>query len=99
VLCVCPSFFMTNLGESMRTPDAGTEDTLTALMENSSDKTAADVAADVIRSWESAGVYVLPHEKATLAWEQKRQAPEAYLEATRPLADSIARKARRKTGQ
>jgi NAD(P)-dependent dehydrogenase (short-subunit alcohol dehydrogenase family) len=99
VLCVCPSFFRTNLAESMRTPDAATEEALAGLMETSSELAAADVAASILAAWKSGATYVLPHARANQAWEHKRQSPEAYLEATRPLADSIARKARRKTGQ
>ena len=99
VLCVCPSFFRTNLAESMRTPDAATEEALAGLMENSSELAATDVANAILTAWKTGATYVLPHERANQAWEQKRRAPEDWLEANRPLADNIARKARRKTGQ
>lgn len=99
VTCVCPSFFRTNLGDSLRSPDAATELALQKLMDSSNELTADDIA-EQIRSAQQAGTYlVLPHDKAAQAWQfHNRQLPD-YLASHYPLAAQMAQRAHRKDGK
>lgn len=95
VSCVCPSFFKTNLGESLRTPDANTEKNMTKLLENS-DLSAADIANAIFNAMEKGEFLVMPHEKARMAWDFKRANLDQHLEAQLILANQIRDRARRK---
>jgi NAD(P)-dependent dehydrogenase (short-subunit alcohol dehydrogenase family) len=74
VTLVCPSFFKTNLDESMRTPDPHLHATMKRLLEKSV-ITAADVAEDVFAAVEKKEFYVLPHRDGQVAWLMKRLLP------------------------
>lgn len=80
VSVVCPSFFKTNLGESMRTPDP----TLHARMQKLLDKgalTAADVAEEIHGAVRARTFYVLPHRDGRVAWVLKRALPRSVYAA------------------
>ena len=95
VTCVCPSFFRTNLGESLRTPDQSTLGTLNKLVENSSDITAADIANMIFQGMEDGTFLVIPHEKAKLAWQHKCGNLDDHLKAQRILAEQLRQRAKR----
>lgn len=74
VSVVCPSFFKTNLGESLRTTDPRLGASMARLLERSP-ITADDVADDVFRAVEKRQFYVLPHAEGRKAWLLKRFLP------------------------
>ena len=67
VTVVCPSFFSTNLGESMRTPDPVLRAKMQKLLTRST-LTADDVAEDVFRAIQEKTFYVLPHREGCLLY-------------------------------
>ena len=95
VTCVCPSFFRTNLGESLRSPDQSTLGTLNKLMETSSDIGAADIADMIYQAMEANTFLVIPHEKAKFAWQQKCSDLDKHLDAQWALADQLVKRAKR----
>jgi NAD(P)-dependent dehydrogenase (short-subunit alcohol dehydrogenase family) len=74
VTLVCPSFFKTNLDESMRTPDPNLHAAMKRLLERSA-LTADDVAEAVFVAVEKKVFYVLPHKDGQAAWLMKRLLP------------------------
>lgn len=84
-LAVCPSYFQTNLNESVRTHDEGMKAALNKLLA-SSDITADDIAQGILAAVDKGDSLYLPHQRARAAWELKRQQPEKYLEESRALA-------------
>ncbi len=74
VTVVCPSFFKTNLAESLRTTDPSLKAATDRLLA-SSRITAEDVAEDVFRAVERREFYVLPHAEGQIVWLLKRLLP------------------------
>lgn len=74
VSVVCPSFFKTNLGDSLRTTDPTMRTTMARLLERSP-ITAEDIADDVFRAVEKKEFYILPHAEGRKAWFLKRFLP------------------------
>lgn len=74
VSVVCPSFFQTNLTESLRTTDPGFRTTMAKLLAKSA-ITAEDVADDVFRAVKTKTFYVLSHREGRAAWTMKRLLP------------------------
>jgi NAD(P)-dependent dehydrogenase (short-subunit alcohol dehydrogenase family) len=74
VSVVCPSFFKTNLAESMRTSDPGLRKALGKLLERSS-ITADDIADQIFQAVEKRVFYVLPHREGRRIWLLKRLLP------------------------
>jgi len=74
VSVVCPSFFKTNLGDSLRTTDPRLGVTMARLLERSA-ITADDIANDVFTSVAQREFYVLPHADGRRAWRMKRLLP------------------------
>lgn len=95
VTCVCPSFFKTNLGESMRSPDQTTSAKLEKLVESASELSADDIAAAVYEAVESSQFLVMPHEKARKAWDYKCRDLDKHLQAQLPLAQHVKDQAQR----
>lgn len=91
VTCVCPSFFRTNLMESLRTPDAGMRKSFDRLLD-SSDITAADIADQVFRDVQAGKFLCLPHRKGRQAWWLKRAWYARYLEEMVKIGNSLARR-------
>lgn len=74
VSVVCPSFFKTNLAESLRTSNAGLRTVMGKLLERSP-ITADDIADQLFRAVERREFYVLPHSEGRQAWLMKRLLP------------------------
>ncbi|MBF5042908.1 SDR family oxidoreductase [Aggregicoccus sp. 17bor-14] len=74
VSVVCPSFFRTNLHESMRTKDPGLAAAMNKLLDRSP-ITAEDIAERIFRAVERKEFYVLPHADGRAAWRLKRLLP------------------------
>jgi NAD(P)-dependent dehydrogenase (short-subunit alcohol dehydrogenase family) len=74
VSVVCPSFFATNLGQRLRTPDPAVH-RMTAESMAASPLTADDVARIVITEAARNRFLVLPHRQGKIAWRVKRIAP------------------------
>ncbi len=73
-LVVCPSYFQTNLAESLRTHDLLTKAALGKLLA-SSNLTADDIADGIVKAVDSGDNLYLPHELARQAWQYKREHP------------------------
>jgi NAD(P)-dependent dehydrogenase (short-subunit alcohol dehydrogenase family) len=98
VTVVCPSFFQTNLAESLRTDDPGLRTVMTKLLARSN-LTADDVAEAVFRAVEVKEFYVLPHREARAAWRLKRLLPrELYRKAIAKQFRGIQRAAQKERG-
>lgn len=91
VTCVCPSFFRTNLMESLRTPDAGMRKSFERLLDTS-DITAADIADQVFRDVAAGRFLCLPHRKGRTAWWVKRAFYSRYLDEMVKIGRSLARR-------
>ncbi|RUO35782.1 SDR family oxidoreductase [Aliidiomarina sanyensis] len=77
VSVVCPSFFRTNLGGSMRSTVPGMDKTLDKLMSKSR-LTADDIAQQVARGIETGQFYILPHANAKRIWRLKSWLPRRW---------------------
>jgi NAD(P)-dependent dehydrogenase (short-subunit alcohol dehydrogenase family) len=95
VTCVCPSFFKTNLGESMRSPDKTTASKMEKLMDSSSELSAEDIAGLIFQAVENNEFLLLPHEKARMAWDYKCQNLALHLKAQLKLAQQVKEQAQR----
>ncbi len=95
VTCLCPSFFKTNLGESMRSPDAVTAGNLSKLMDSSDELTADDIAQKVYEAIKANQFLLMPHAKARMAWDYKCENLDNHLKAQQRLAESVKAKATR----
>jgi NAD(P)-dependent dehydrogenase (short-subunit alcohol dehydrogenase family) len=71
---VCPSFFKTNLGESLRASDPKLRARMDALLDRST-VTADDVAEAVFVAVRDEEFYVLPHVDGRKVWFMKRYLP------------------------
>lgn len=80
VSVVCPSFFQTNLAESLRAPDAAFHAVVNKLLARGS-ITAADVAEGVYEAVRAKRFYVLPHASGRTAWLLKRFLPRGLYRA------------------
>lgn len=87
VTLVCPSFFRTNLGESMRSTVPGMDQTLDRLMAKS-ELSADDIARQIAQAVANRQFYLLPHKKALRSWRLKRWLPRRWY--TRMLQKSLA---------
>lgn len=96
VTCVCPSFFKTNLTESMRTPDKATETSLSKLMESCPDITADVIADQVYEAVQNKTFLVMPHDKAQQAWELKCRDLDAYQQSNLKIAQHMATRAEKR---
>lgn len=74
VSVVCPSFFQTNLGETLRTSDPGMRKMMNTLLSRGK-LTADEVADTVFRSVADGKVHILPHVAGERLWLSKRYLP------------------------
>jgi NAD(P)-dependent dehydrogenase (short-subunit alcohol dehydrogenase family) len=88
VSLVCPSFFKTNLTDSLRTTDPGLRTAMGKLLDRSP-ITAEDIAEQIFQAVERREFYVLPHREGRQAWWMKRILP-------RGLYSSFMRKSTRR---
>jgi NAD(P)-dependent dehydrogenase (short-subunit alcohol dehydrogenase family) len=80
VSVACPSFFMTNLEESMRTTDPTLQHTMRKLLARG--KLSADQVANTIVDGAARGEHlILPHADAATAWFAKRFLPNSLYHA------------------
>lgn len=96
VTCVCPSFFKTNLAESMRTPDKGTVQSIERLLDSSPDITADDIADLIFNAVQEKRFLLLPHPKAEEAWACKCKDLEAYQHSLLRMAQGVAARAEKR---
>jgi NAD(P)-dependent dehydrogenase (short-subunit alcohol dehydrogenase family) len=88
-LAVAPSYFQTNLNESLRTNDATMASVLPKLLSNS-DITADDIAEGIVSAVEQGLSLYLPHDIAKTSWKMKRTDPEKHTAIMRAQAMKIA---------
>lgn len=88
---VCPSFFRTNLQESLRTPEPSMADTVDRLL-NSSELDAAAIARMTREAVGHGRFLVIPHRHSRRAWFLKRFLPLPFNRGMRRLARSYRRK-------
>ncbi|TRW48865.1 SDR family oxidoreductase [Aliidiomarina halalkaliphila] len=77
VSVVCPSFFRTNLGATMRSTVPGMDKTLDKLMSKST-LSADDIAQVVAKAIEKRQFYVIPHANARRIWRLKTWLPRRW---------------------
>ncbi|MEO6697825.1 MAG: SDR family oxidoreductase [Paraperlucidibaca sp.] len=75
VSVVCPSFFQTNLEDTMRSTDAGLQKMMHKLLA-SGKLSADDVAQRIIAGVDKGQQYILPHESGERLWLMKRYFPQ-----------------------
>lgn len=88
-LAVCPSYFQTNLNESLRTNDPLTKAALTKLLAGS-DITADDIAEGILDAVATGRSLYLPHEQARQAWDRKLKNPGVIAEDMLVYARKLA---------
>jgi NAD(P)-dependent dehydrogenase (short-subunit alcohol dehydrogenase family) len=79
---VCPSFFATNLADTMRTTDPSFEVIARQMIAGATPGpklTADDVARKVLRAMGKERFWCLPHLEGRLLWGMKRYAPPLFL--------------------
>jgi NAD(P)-dependent dehydrogenase (short-subunit alcohol dehydrogenase family) len=83
VSVACPSFFKTNLTDSIQAPgDAWMKKFTEVVMERSKVK-AEDVADDIFRAVHEGRFMVITHDDARMQWRVKRAAPELFYKMVR----------------
>lgn len=97
VSVACPSFFRTNLGESMQSSQAGMNDLLEHLFSNAK-VTADDVAQTIYQAVQKQQFMVLSHKEGKLVYRLKNTLPwSSYLKLMRKQTQRIVRKLRAKS--
>lgn len=91
VSVACPSFFRTNLGDSLRTPDPVTRARFERLLEKQP-YTAGEIAERIFRGIEKNDFLILPHPAARSAWRLKRWRPARFLAAMQGLGERLRRR-------
>ncbi|MGC4936880.1 SDR family NAD(P)-dependent oxidoreductase [Kribbella sp. DT2] len=97
VSVVCPSFFKTNLADSLQGADTAMSDSARRLIERSP-RTADDIAAVVIAGVKKKQFLIIPDRPALLAWRTKRFARPLYDRQMRKIAARARQRAEAKTG-
>lgn len=82
VSVACPSFFKTNLLDSMISPDPALKKVTEKIMERMP-VTASDVADDIYNAVMQRRFMVITHKDARLQWRMKRAAPELFYRMVR----------------
>lgn len=82
VSVACPSFFKTNLSNSMVSPDPSMKKVVELIMEKMS-VTAEEVAADIYDAVMSRRFMVITHKDSRMQWRMKRAAPEFFYKMVR----------------
>jgi NAD(P)-dependent dehydrogenase (short-subunit alcohol dehydrogenase family) len=85
VSVVCPSFFKTNLADSIQGADTAMGATARQLIEKSP-RTADDIAAKVVAGVQKRQFLIIPDRPALLAWRTKRFARPLYDRQMRKIA-------------
>lgn len=88
VTLVCPSFFQTNLAESITDQNPARLANLAKLMATS-DLSAEQIAGTIYSAVEADTFLLLPHEKARQAWEVKQASYDEHLQLQEILAEKL----------
>ena len=88
VSVVCPSFFPTNLTQSLRSHDTGTQDFVEKLMKRSP-ISADDIAVMIVNAVEKHEFWVLPHTLERRMWRIKRWWPEFFFRQMQKRAQKL----------
>ncbi|MBZ2187651.1 SDR family oxidoreductase [Alcanivorax sp. JB21] len=80
VSVACPSFFKTNLSDSLRTPDPVTRARFEKLLESQS-YSADEIAEHIFCGIEKKQFLILPHPAGKRAWRNKRWRPARFYQA------------------
>lgn len=91
VSVACPSFFRTNLGESLRAPDPVTRARFEKLLEKQ-DYSAREIAERIFRGLDNDDFLILPHPTARRAWRKKRWRPARFLAEMAALGERMRRR-------
>jgi NAD(P)-dependent dehydrogenase (short-subunit alcohol dehydrogenase family) len=89
VSVICPSFFRTNLHESLRGSDPEMEQSAIQLITGSR-RDAATIAARAVKQIDRGSYLVLTHPEANVAYRTKRLVPAVYHRTMKKLAARIA---------
>jgi NAD(P)-dependent dehydrogenase (short-subunit alcohol dehydrogenase family) len=87
---VCPSYFRTNLMESVRGADTALATVMSALVERSP-LTADDIAAEVLAGLDAGEEVIIPDEPARAAWSLKQNDRAGYDAVMRQQAAKLNR--------
>ncbi len=82
VSVACPSFFKTNLGDSMVSPDPSMKKVVELIMDKMT-VTAEEVAADIYDAVMNRRFMVITHKDSRMQWRMKRAAPEFFYKMVR----------------
>lgn len=82
VSVACPSFFRTNLADSMISPDPAMK-AVTQIIMDAQPVTAEDVAEDIYQAVMKRRFMVITHKDARMQWRMKRMAPEFFYKMVR----------------
>jgi NAD(P)-dependent dehydrogenase (short-subunit alcohol dehydrogenase family) len=88
-LAVCPSYFQTNLNESLRTQDDAMKAALPKLLAGS-ELSASDIAEGILEAVARGERLYLPHARARAAWQMKQQEPEKFRAELEAQAHKLA---------
>lgn len=88
-LAVCPSFFQTNLAESLQSHDVQMKTALPKLLARS-ELSADDIAAGILEAVARGDSLYLPHPRGRDAWQLKQASPDEHLAAARQQAAKLA---------
>lgn len=83
VSVACPSFFKTNLTESITAPSDQWMKRFTEVVMERSKVSAEDVADDIFRAVHEGRFMVITHDDARMQWRLKRAAPEFFYRMVR----------------
>lgn len=90
VTLVCPSFFRSNLGDTLRTPDPISAARFDRMLDNG-DLSAEEIADSVVKAIAEKRFLLLPHRKGKAAWRSKRWRPAKFYRQMRVLAEKLRR--------
>lgn len=91
VSVACPSFFQTNLADSLRSPEPGLEQSVRKLLA-SGKLDAAQVADYIFRAASRKHFLILPHREGRWLWRLKKFAPLVYNRTLGNMGRSVRRK-------
>ena len=90
VTVVCPSFFRSNLKDTLRTPDPVSAARFERMLTDH-DLSAEEIAGLIIAAIEKKTFLLLPHRKGKIAWRSKRWRPAKFYRQMRGLANKLRR--------
>ena len=97
VSVVCPSFFRTNLADSIRGADSAMGATARQLIEKSP-RSADDIATAVLAGIKKKQFLIIPDRPAAMAWRTKRFARPLYNRQMRKIAERARQRAETTNG-